>query len=102
MNSTYLTRSKSTLDKQSSKETRATQTDNSIASEVPVRIKGSSSETSTMIEPRYLEAMSVLMSDNMSASEAIKAVQIIDTKIDLGADKTFASTIGQAIYKVFS
>ena len=34
-----------------------------------------------LVEPRYLEAMSLLMSDNMSASEAIKAVYIVDTVI---------------------
>ena len=35
----------------------------------------------TLVEPRYLEAMSLLMSKNMSTPEAIKALYIVDTKI---------------------
>ena len=33
------------------------------------------------IEPRYLEAMSLLMAESLSAAEAIKAVHIIDTVV---------------------
>ena len=43
------------------------------------RVKGSGIFAN--VEPRYLEAMSLLMSENLSASEAVKAVHIIDTVI---------------------
>ena len=33
------------------------------------------------VEPRYLDAMSILMSENLSASESVKAVYIVDTII---------------------
>ena len=42
---------------------------------------GRGKDKTKLVEPRYLEAMSLLMSDNMSASEAIKAVYIVDTVI---------------------
>ena len=49
---------------------------------VPVRLKSVRGEKwSSLIEPRYLEAMALLMSDNLSASEAVKAVYTIDTVI---------------------
>ena len=63
------------------RSSKAVQTDPQLYTEVPVRIKSTKSESGTLIEPRYLEAMSQLMSENMSASEAIKAVHIIDTKV---------------------
>ena len=43
------------------------------------RVKGSALFAN--VEPRYLEAMSLLMSKNLSASEAVKAVPIIDRVI---------------------
>ena len=48
---------------------------------VPIRIASSRNKSSRLIEPRYLEAMSLLMSDNLSATEAIKAVYTVDTVI---------------------
>ena len=38
-------------------------------------------KSSSLVEPRYLEAMALLMSDNLSAHEAIKAVYTIDTVV---------------------
>ena len=48
-------------------------------SPVPVRIMGGRRGGDSRIEPRYLEAMSLLMAENLSATEAIKAVHIVDT-----------------------
>ena len=61
--------------------TKAVETDKQPNMDVPVRIKSSRSESATLIQPRCLKAVSQLMSENMSASEAIKAVHIVDTKI---------------------
>ena len=44
----------------------------------PVRIPSLKGKDSTLVEPRYLEAMSLLMADNLSAPEAIKAVCTVD------------------------
>ena len=42
---------------------------------------GRDKNKTNLVEPRYLEAISLLMSDNLSASEAIKSVYIVDTVI---------------------
>ena len=61
---------------------QSTQTDKDFSQRIPLRIervKGSGIFAN--VEPRYLEAMSLLMSENLSASEAVKAVHIIDTVV---------------------
>ena len=57
-----------------------TQTDSLVPenNDIPVRVLSSSGKCSTLIEPRYLEAISLLMAENFSASEAIKAVAVVD------------------------
>ena len=51
-----------------------------LIGDVPVRIVNKKNKCN-LVEPRYLEAISLLMSENLSASEAIKAVHIIDTVV---------------------
>ena len=46
-----------------------------------MHVKNTRGKHGTLVEPKYPEAMSLLMSENMSAPEAIKAVYIADTKI---------------------
>ena len=46
-----------------------------------MHVKNTRGKHGTLVEPRYLEAVSLLMFENMSAPEAIKAVYIVDTKI---------------------
>ena len=48
--------------------------------DIPVRIVNKAGKCN-LIEPRYLQGISLLMSENLSASEAIKAVHIVDTVI---------------------
>ena len=53
-----------------------------IEEDIPLRMKPlRAGKSSTLVEPRYLEAMALLMSDNLSATEAIKAVYTIDTVV---------------------
>ncbi len=52
-----------------------------MQTKVPLRILSTGQKISTLVEPRYLEAMALLMSENHSASEAVKAVNIIDTVV---------------------
>ena len=60
----------------------AVQTDPSAIPNVPLRLERiSGSKVYANVEPRYLEAMALLMSENFSASEAVKAVHIVDTVI---------------------
>ena len=50
--------------------------------DTPLRMKPlRANRSSSLVEPRYLEAMALLMSDNLSASEAIKVVYTIDTVV---------------------
>ena len=61
---------------------QSVQTDSESFPKVPLRIervKGSA--VYAIVEPRYLEATSLLMSENLSESEAVKAVHILDTVI---------------------
>ena len=58
---------------------QSTQTENTVA-RVPVRMMNETGK-SNLIESRYLEAMSLLMSDGLSASEAIRAVYNLDTVV---------------------
>ena len=51
-----------------------------LIGDIPVRIVNKNDKCN-LVEPRYLEAISLLMSENLSASEAIKAVHIIDTVV---------------------
>ena len=46
-----------------------------------MRVKNTIGKHGTLVEPTYLDAMSLLMSENLSVPEAIKAVYIVDTKI---------------------
>ena len=50
---------------------------------VPVRILSERAQVNErhVVEPRYMEAISLLMSENMSAAEAIKAIHVVDTVI---------------------
>ena len=50
---------------------------------IPVCVQGQGKKISmsSIIGPRYLEAMALLMSENLSASEAIKVVHTVDTVI---------------------
>lgn len=59
----------------------STQTEvlNTIPLDIPVRVK--KNERKAPVEPRYLEAMGLLMSENLSASEALKAVHVVDTVV---------------------
>ena len=81
----------------------ATQTDEKMfIKTVPVRVTTSNYErSSTLIEPHYLEAVALLMSDNLSASEAVRAVHTIDTIIwgqkrhlPLRLDKSYMNAVG--------
>ena len=46
-----------------------------------MHVKNTRGKHGTLVESRYLEAMTLPMSENMSTPEAIKAVYIVDTKI---------------------
>ena len=48
---------------------------------VCVQPQGKKISVSSIIEPQYLEAMALPMSENFSASEAIKAVHTVDTVV---------------------
>ena len=78
---TYSTRSSFGSFVQVEKSNKAVQTDQVTYGDVPVHVKNTRGKHGTLVEPRYLEAMSLLMSENMSAPEVIKAVYIVDTKI---------------------
>ena len=52
-----------------------------MVAETPIRVVSARNKSSKLIEPRYLEAMSLIMSDNLSATEAIKVVHTVDTVI---------------------
>ena len=78
---TYSTRSSFRSFVQVEKSNKTVQTDQVTYGDVPVRVKNTRGKHGTLVELRYLEAMSLLISENMSAPEAIKAVYIVDTKI---------------------
>ena len=48
---------------------------------VRVQAQGKNISVSSIIELRYLEAIAQLISENLTASEAIKAVHIVDTVV---------------------
>ena len=63
---------------QSMKHHQDTQTENLQSKPLPVRLSPSRQKHKTWkIEPRYLEAILLLMAENLSASDAIRAVFII-------------------------
>ena len=78
---THSTRSSFRSFAQVEKSKKAVQTDQVTCGDVPVHVENTRGKHGALVEPRYLEAMSLLMSENMSAPEAIKAVYIVDTKI---------------------
>ena len=72
-----------------------TQTDSTLPLNVTVRFQNEACKCN-LIEPHYLEGLSLLMSENLSASEAICAINISDTVIwgqvrylPLGLDKSY-------------
>ena len=75
---TYSTRSSFCSFAQVEKSNKAVQTDQVTYGDVPVHVKNTRGKHGTLVEPRYLEATSLLMSENMSAPEAIKAVYIVN------------------------
>ena len=78
---TYSSRSSFCSFLQVEKSNKAVQSDQVTYGDVPVHVKNTIGKHGTLVEPTYLEAMSLLMSENMSVPEAIKAVHIVDTKI---------------------
>ena len=49
--------------------------------DVTVRVKNTRGKHGKLVGTRYLQTTSLLMSENMSAPDAIKAVNIFDKKI---------------------
>ena len=78
---TYSTHSSFRSFVQVEKSNKAVQTDHVTYGDVPVRVKNTRGKHGTLVKPRYLEDMALLMSENMSTPEAIKAVYIVDAKI---------------------
>ena len=67
--------------------------------DIPLRIESSpGSGVFAKIKPEYLEAMTLMMSENFSATEALKAVPIIDTII-WKQTRHFPLSIRQTLYK---